>query len=80
LSTLISSIEPGALLTSKGFKQTDKSWPGVFQDYWSRASETSFSEQKPKITSASDKADKLDKATKSSAVSEPPESAEPTLI
>jgi glutamate synthase domain-containing protein 2 len=73
LSSLISIMEPGALLTSKGFKQSDKSWPGVFQEYWSHASETSFSEQKPKTISA-------EKSSKASTLTEPPENAAPTLI
>ena len=46
LSTLIPSIEPGSLLSAKGFKTSDKNWPGVFQEFWSHASEQSFHEYK----------------------------------
>jgi glutamate synthase domain-containing protein 2 len=46
LSTLIPSIEPGSLLGSKGFKTSDKNWPGVFQEFWSHSSEQSFHELK----------------------------------
>jgi hypothetical protein len=46
LSTLIPSIEPGSLLSAKGFKNSDKNWPGVFQDFWSHSSEQSFHELK----------------------------------
>jgi glutamate synthase domain-containing protein 2 len=74
LSTLIASMEPGALLTSKGFKQSDKTWPNVFQEYWSHASESSFAEIKPKVSVSSDKPPKTQPA------SETPESNTPTLI
>jgi hypothetical protein len=47
LSSEVASLEPGALLTSKGFKSIDKNWPHVFQDFWAHASEQSFSELKP---------------------------------
>jgi hypothetical protein len=46
LSTLIPSMEPGSLLSAKGFKTSDKNWPGVFQEFWSHASEQSFHEVK----------------------------------
>jgi hypothetical protein len=46
LSTLIPSIEAGSLLSAKGFKNTDKNWPGVFQEFWSHASEADFHELK----------------------------------
>jgi glutamate synthase domain-containing protein 2 len=74
LSTLIASMEPGALLTSKGFKQSDKTWPNVFQEYWSHASESSFAEIKPKVSGSSDKPPKTQPA------SETPEPNTPTLI
>ena len=74
LSTLIASMEPGALLTSKGFKQSDKTWPNVFQEYWSHASESSFAEIKPKVSVSSDK------PPKTQPTSETPESNTPTLI
>ena len=74
LSTLIASMEPGALLTSKGFKQSDKTWPSVFQEYWSHASESSFAEIKPKGSGSSDK------PPKTPPVSETSEPNTPTLI
>ena len=74
LSTLIASMEPGALLTSKGFKQSDKTWPSVFQEYWSHASESSFAEIKPKVSGSSDK------PPKTPPVGETSEPNTPTLI
>ncbi len=44
LSMLMNTLEPGALLTQKGFKTTDKAWPHVFQEFWAHASEQSFKE------------------------------------
>ena len=50
LSSLLSTMEPGALLTQKGFKTTDKAWPHVFQDFWAHASEQSFKELNKTVT------------------------------
>ena len=46
LSMLMNTLEPGALLTQKGFKTTDKAWPHVFQEFWAHASEQSFKDRK----------------------------------
>ena len=74
LSSLVASLEPGALLTSKGFKALDKTWPGVFQEYWSHSTESSFTELKPKSSSTSEK------PSKTAPVTEAPENPTPTLI
>jgi len=74
LSSLVASLEPGALLTSKGFKATDKTWPGVFQEYWSHSTESSFTEIKPKASSMSEK------PSKAAPFSQAPENPTPTLI
>jgi hypothetical protein len=50
LSSLLHTLEPGALLTQKGFKSTDKAWPHVFQDFWAHASEQSFKELNKSIS------------------------------
>ena len=50
LSSLLSTMEPGALLTQKGFITTDKAWPHVFQDFWAHASEQSFKELNKTVT------------------------------
>ena len=74
LSSLVASLEPGALLTSKGFKATDKTWPGVFQEYWSHSTESSFTEIKPKASSMSEK------PSKAAPFSQAPENPTLTLI
>jgi len=74
LSSLVASLEPGALLTSKGFKATDKTWPGVFQEYWSHSTESSFTEIKPKASSTSEK------PSKAAPFRQAPENPTPTLI